>query len=112
MEFGFNCRCLFVCLSVSLRINFRTDLHEIFMEVGNGPMNKCLNFGGDPDHRVDTGVVFRIRHYCEIRKVVNGHIFVLIRQMTALGKRALADVCTVPVLLHCVSKKFPPFNCL
>ena len=36
--------CLFVCLSVCLlatsRTNFRTDLHEIFSEVGNGPMNK------------------------------------------------------------------------
>jgi len=25
-------------------------------------MNKRLNFGGDPDHRLDTGIVFRIRH--------------------------------------------------
>jgi len=32
-------------------------------------MNKCLNFGGDPDHRLDAGIVFRIRHYWEIRKV-------------------------------------------
>jgi len=32
-------------------------------KVGNGPMNKLLNFGGDPDHRLDTGTVFRIRHY-------------------------------------------------
>ena len=43
-------------------------------QVGNGPMNKRLNFGGDPDHRLDTRVVFRIRHYWKIRKVViNGH---------------------------------------
>jgi len=41
-------------------------------KVGNGPMNKCLNFGGDPDHRLDTGIVFRIRHYRENCKVVNG----------------------------------------
>ena len=34
-------------------------------------MNKWLNFGGDPDHRLDTGIVFRIRHYWEIRKEVN-----------------------------------------
>jgi len=39
--------------------------------VGNGPMNKRLNFGGDPDHRLATGIVFRIRHYWEIRKVVS-----------------------------------------
>jgi len=38
-------------------------------------MNKRLNFGGDPDHRLDTGIIFRIRHYWEIRKVVNGHKF-------------------------------------
>jgi len=38
---------------------------------GNGPLNKCLNFGGDLDHRLDTGIVFR----------------------------DLAEVCSVPVLL-------------
>jgi len=34
-------------------------------------MNTRLNFGGDPDHRLDTGIVFGIRHYREIRKVVS-----------------------------------------
>jgi len=28
-------------------------------------------FGGDPDHRLDTGIVFRIHHYWEIRKVIS-----------------------------------------
>jgi len=32
-----------------------------------------LNFGSDSDRRLDIGLVFRIRHYWEIRKVVNGH---------------------------------------
>jgi len=41
-------------------------------KVGNGLMKKWLNFGGDPDHGLDTGIVFQIRHYWEIRKVVNG----------------------------------------
>ena len=36
-------------------------------------MNKCSNFGDDPDHRLDTEIVFRNRHYWEIRKVVDGH---------------------------------------
>jgi len=58
-----------------------------------------LNFDGDPDHRLDTGIVFRIFHYWEIRKAVNGHSFITIRQMAALVRRALAEVCTVPVLL-------------
>jgi len=48
-------------------------------KVGNGPANKWLNFGDDPDHRLDKGIVFRIRHYWEIWKVVNGHSFILIR---------------------------------
>jgi len=39
-------------------------------KVGNGATNKRLDFGGDPD--LDTGIVFRIRHYWDIRKVVNG----------------------------------------
>jgi len=43
------------------------------MNIGNGPMNKWLKFGGDPDHCLDKGIVFRIRHYREIRKVVDGH---------------------------------------
>ena len=42
-------------------------------KVGDGLVNKRLNFGGDSDHCLDTGIVFRIRHYWEIRKVVNGH---------------------------------------
>jgi len=50
-------------------------------KVGNGPVNKWLNLGEDPDDRLDTGIVFRSRHYCEIQKLVNGHSFVLIRQM-------------------------------
>jgi len=70
-------------------------------KVGSGPMNKWLNFGGDPDHRLAAGIVLRIHHYWEIRKVVNGHnlLLIMIRQMAALVRRALAEVCTVPVLL-------------
>ena len=30
--------------------------------------------------------------------MVNGHSFTLIRQMAALVKRALAEVCSVPVI--------------
>jgi len=32
--------------------------------VGNRPMNKRLNFGGDPDQCLDTGIVFLIHHDC------------------------------------------------
>jgi len=60
-------------------------------KVGNGPMNKWLKFYGDAVHRLDTEIVFRIRHYCEIRKVINGHSFILIRQMAELVRRALAE---------------------
>jgi len=51
-------------------------------KVDNGPLKKWLNFGGDPDHRLDTGI--RIRHYWEMQHVVNGHSFILIRQMAAV----------------------------
>jgi len=47
-------------------------------------------------------IVFRIRHYWEIRKVVNGHSFTLIRQMATLVRRSLAEVGTVPVFLVAV----------
>jgi len=45
--------CLSVCLFLlaTLRKNFGMDLHEIFRECWQwGPMNKWLNFGGNPDH--------------------------------------------------------------
>jgi len=89
-------------------------------KVGNWSANKWVNFGGDPDHRLDTGIVFRIRRYWEIRKVVSNDCVarrcsarhalagVAIATMTSLRHRpttdshdgrALAEVCTVPVLL-------------
>jgi len=76
-------------------------------KIGNGPVNNRLNFGGDPNHRLDTGIVFRNpdSHYWVIRKVVNGHSFILIRQMAVLVRRPLAEICTVLVLLHRESKK-------
>jgi len=60
-------------------------------KVGNGPLNKRLNLGGEPGQFLDTGIVFRIRQYWEIRKVVNGHSFILIRQMAAMVGRALTE---------------------
>ena len=54
-----NHHCLFVCLPVcplaTLCKNFKTDLHEIFRKVGNGPVNKWLNHGGDLDDRSRSG---------------------------------------------------------
>jgi len=67
--------------------------------VGNEPLNNWLNFGLDPDYRRDTGIVFRICHSWEIRKVLNGHSSIPIRQMAALVGCALAEVCNVSVLL-------------
>jgi len=64
---------LFVCLLATLCKNFRTDLHEISRKVGSGPVNKRLNFGGDPNNSPHTGIVFRICHHWEVQKVVNGH---------------------------------------
>jgi len=68
-----NHRGLSVCLLATLRKNFQTDLHEIFREGwqwANEQMMKFLWRSGSP-----TGyrVVFWIRHYWEIRKLVNGH---------------------------------------
>jgi len=51
-------RCLSVCLFVS---NFAR-----------------LNFGGYPDHRMGTGIVFLIRHHWEI--VAKAHSFILVCQ--------------------------------
>ena len=69
-------------------------------KIVDGPMNKCLNFSGDPDHRLDTGIVFRIQHYgIEIRKVVNEHKFAVYTHSPdgGTGKTCLAGG------MHCVS---------
>jgi len=53
-------------------------------EVGNGQVNKCLNFGGDPESGSGIRIQIRIR-ICD----------------PTLVRRALAEVCTVQVLLVC-----------
>jgi len=105
----FNCKFLLpppssICNRPLSLSNFAQKLRKLICmnfsgKVGNGPMNKWLNFGGDPDHSLDTGIVFQICHYWEIWKVVKEHSFILIRQMAALLRRALEEVCTVPVFL-------------
>ena len=57
---GVYCVIVVVCLSVS----------DFVQKLPNGTNEK--NFGGDPHHRLDTGIVFRIRHYFNwaIREVV------------------------------------------
>jgi len=67
--------CLYVCLSATVRKKFSGKVR---------PMNMWLSFGGDSDHRLDTGIVFRIRHRIGRYGVVNGHSFILIRHMAAL----------------------------
>jgi len=49
-------------------------------KIANGPMNKRLNFGGHPDHGSGYGYGSAVR-------------------IATLVRRALAEVCTVPVLL-------------
>ena len=53
-------RCLSVCLLAILCKNFERICLEILGKVGIGPVNNRLNFGGYPDHCLDTGIVFRI----------------------------------------------------
>jgi len=65
---GCNRRCTSVCLSVS---NFAQKLRNGFAwyfqrRLTMGQWTIGLNFGGDPDHRLDTGIVFRIHHYWDI----------------------------------------------
>jgi len=77
---------LFVCLLASLCKIFATEFRKIFRERCQWASEQTRNpkhrraaakpaawlyFGGDLDHRLETGIVFRIRHYWEIRKVVS-----------------------------------------
>jgi len=68
-----NRRCLSISVLATLRKNLQTDLHEIFREGWQWANEQMIKFWCDPDHRLDTGFVLRIRHYWKIRKVVNGH---------------------------------------
>jgi len=78
---------------------------EFSEKVGNGPVNKWLNFGGDPDHRLQIQGLFSgfvtIGIYGKWLTDINLLLILicLICQMTALLRRALAEVYTVPVLL-------------
>ena len=95
---------LSVCLSVCLCAKTSERICMKFSgKVGNGPVNKCLNFGGDRDRRMYAVIVFRIRHYWEIRKVVStdctprrcsaGHAVagIVIATMTSLHHRPTTD---------------------
>jgi len=53
---------LSVCSLATLHKNFTANLLAIFREGWQWAMNKLLNFDGDPDYRLDTGIVFRIRN--------------------------------------------------
>jgi len=76
---------LFVCLSVfllaTLRKDFRTDLHEIFREGWQWASEQTSKFWW---RSVSEMVAIRIR--------IRIHIGTLVR-------RALAEVCSIPVLL-------------
>jgi len=70
-------------------------------KVSNGPVNKWLHFGGDLDHCLVQGLFSGFVTIGRYRKwLANINLLlILIRQMVALVRRALAEVCTVPVLL-------------
>jgi len=98
----------------------------------NGPVNKWLNFGGNPDHRMDTGIVFGFvtigrygnginRLHCATLSALTGIAIatttsnvtspahdrqprqpMMVNDIAILVRRALAEVCTAPVLLHVV----------
>jgi len=86
--------CLFVCLFLCLSVcNFAQKTSkricmEFLGKVGNGPTNKWLQFGGDPDHGSESGFISR---HCMVR-------------------RALAEVCTVRVLLVSFLFHLPLFS--
>jgi len=61
-------RCLSVYLLATLRKNFQTDLHEIFREGWQWANERMIKFQWRSGHRLDTGIVLRIRHYWEYGK--------------------------------------------
>jgi len=63
--------CLSVCLLATLRKNFQTDLHEILREGWQWASEQIVKFWWQSEYRLDTGIIFRIRHYWELRNVVS-----------------------------------------
>jgi len=59
---------LSVCLLATLRKNFQTDLHEISGKIGNGSINKWLNFGGNwqSGSRIQICIATLVRRETEI----------------------------------------------
>ena len=90
-------RCLSVCLLATLRKNFRTGLHEIFREGWLWPIEQMIKFrwrsGSSSPYR-DSVPNSRGKWLTDINLLL-----ILICQMGALVKRALAEVCTAAVLL-------------
>jgi len=112
--------CLSVCLFATLRKNFLTDLHEIFREGWQWASERTFKFWWRSGSLCGYRDFFRICHYWEIRKVVSTDCIarrcsarhalagIAIATMTSLHHRptadshdrpAMAEVCTVPVLL-------------
>jgi len=50
--------CLFVCQQLCAKTSKRICM-KFPVKVGNGPVNKRLNFGGDPDHRIRIATLVR-----------------------------------------------------
>ena len=107
--------CLSVCLLATLRKNFSMDLHEIFREGLQWADDQTIKFlwrsGSPSGYRVVSGFVTIGRYgnwyQPTARRDAAG---VAIATMTSLryrpttdsnDRRALAEVCTVPVLLVC-----------
>jgi len=94
---------LFLYLLATLRKNFRTDLHDILREGWQWANERMIKFRWRSALPFRYRDCFRIRHYWEIPKSawlteINLPL-ILIRQMAALVRRALAEVRAVPVLL-------------
>jgi len=92
--------CSFDCWQLCTKTSERICM-KFSGKVDNGPVSKWLHFGGDLVHRLDTGIVsgfVTIGRYGKWLTDINV-LFILIRQMAALVRHALADICTVPVLL-------------
>ena len=72
---------------------------------------QMIKFWWQSGYRLDTGIVFRIHHYWEIRKVVSTDCVarrrsaqhalagIAIATITSLRHRPLTEVCTAPVVL-------------
>jgi len=88
----YNCHCtVYFSLSNFAQKASQRICMKFSGKVDNGPMNRWLYFGGNPDHRLHTRIVFPDSSLYWDGESASSNSFILIRQMAAVVIIKLED---------------------